>query len=215
MGALTELVKDVQVVAPEVPKFVVERQLLRASRDFLEFSRAWRVDIQVGVTDSTATTDITNLLPTNTELVDVISMKNSSGGQPVTATTTANLENNTSYRRNQEALDANWFLLEDNNILRFVYTPSTTVANKYYTRVAVKPTLSAAAVDDRVLNKYDETLVDGALGRLLAMPRKPWTDFALAEFYYVQFESEKQAARTEAAEEFQTGVPRKVKYGGL
>ena len=142
-------------------------------------------------------------------------MKNSSGGQPVLPTTIAWLDENTSDWRNQEALDANWYVLEDNNILRFVYTPSTTIANKYYARVAVKPTLSATAVDDRVLNKYDETLVDGALGRLLAMPRKPWTDYQLAEYHFVQFESEKSSARSKATDEYQTGVARKVKYGGL
>ncbi len=215
MAALTELVKDVQVIAPEVPKFVAERQLLRALRDFAEYTRAWRVDIQIGVTDSVATVDISNLLPTNTELVDVISIKNSSGGAPVEPTTVAYLDENVSDWRSDEALDANWFVLEDNNTLRFVYTPSTTVANKYYARVAVKPTLSATAIDDRVVNKYDEVLVDGALGRLLSMPRKPWTDFNLAEFHYINFESEKASARTKASEEFQTGVPRKVKYGGL
>ena len=215
MAVLTELVKDVQVIVPEVPKFVAERQLLRALRDFAEETRAWRVDIQVGTTASTATTDITSLLPTGTELVDIISMKNSAGGAPVEPVTYAYLDENVSDWRGQEALNANWFVLEDNNVIRFVYTPSATEANKYYVRAAVKPLLTATAIDDRVVNKYDEVLVDGALGRLLAMPRKPWTDFQLAEYHFVQFESAKAAARTRASEEFQTGVPRKVKYGGL
>jgi len=85
----------------------------------------------------------------------------------------------------------------------------------YDARVAVKPALDAAAIDDIVANKYDEVLVHGALSKLYSIPRKPWTDMNLAQFHLALFRASFPAARTEAAEEFQTGIPRKVKYGGL
>jgi hypothetical protein len=147
--------------------------------------------------------------------VDVISLKNTDGGTPVKPRTQAWLDKNLSDWRNEENDLASYYMLDSNNTLRLTPTPASTVAAQYYARVAVKPLLTATTVDDVVLNKYDELLIHGALGRLYALPRKPWTDLQLASYHTAQFTLGIPAARTEAAEEFQTGIPRKVKYGGL
>jgi hypothetical protein len=194
---------------------VAERQLLRAARQFLEQTRAWRVNIALSVTAATPTVDISALLPTESELVDVISMKNSGGGAPVVPRTYSWLDENTSDWRSEENDLANYFVREDNSVLRLVPTPATTTANLYDTRIAVKPTLSATTIDDRVANKYDEVIIHGALGYLYMLPKKTWTDPQLGQFHMAMFANAIPEARVEAAEEFQTGVPRKVKYGGL
>jgi hypothetical protein len=216
MATLASLIPDVQVEIPEIPAFVANRQILRALRDFCEQTRAWRTDIQISTTASTATVDLTALLPTASELVDVITVKNVIGGAPVEPTTQARLDKEHALWRSEEALDAQWYVLDSNNTLRLVFTPSTTVANQYNARVAVKPLLATATtVDDIIANKYDELLVHGALARLYAIPRKPWTDNNLASFHIGMFNAGIPAARTAAADEHQTGVGRKIKYGGL
>ncbi len=217
MAAFSVLVPDIQAEIPEIPSFIAERQVLRALREFAEMTRAWRVDIQVGVTAATATVDLTSLLPTGSELVDILSIKDSvTGGAPVSPTTFIRLDQDHPDWRAEEALDAQWYVLDGNNTIRFVFTPSTTVANKYYTRVAVKPVLATATtIDDVIANKYDELLVHGALARLYLIPRKPWTDANLAIFHKNIFDAGIGPARTEAAEEFQTGIPRRVRYGGI
>lgn len=217
MTAFSVLTPDIRVEIPEIPAFVAERQLLRALREFAEESRAWRTNIQVGVTASTATVDLTSLFPAGAELVDIISVKDAIiGGAPVAPTTYIRMDKDHPDWRNEEALDAQWYVLDGNNTIRFVFTPSTTVAAKYDVRVALKPILATAAtVDDVIANKYDELLVHGALARLYLIPRKPWTDANLAVFHKNIFDAGMKSARTEAAEEFQTGIPRKVKYGGL
>jgi hypothetical protein len=217
VAAFSVLTPDIRVEIPEIPAFVAERQLLRALREFAEETRAWRVNIQVGVIASTATVDITSLLPTGSEVVDIISMKDSvTGGRPVSPTTFVRLDKEHPLWRDEEALNAQGYVLDGNNTLRFVFTPSTTVANKYNVRVALKPILATAlTIDDVIANKYDELLVHGALARLYIIPRKPWTDANLALFHKNIFDAGKQSARTQAAEEFQTGIARKVSYGGL
>jgi hypothetical protein len=215
MGAINTLVPDVRAAIPELTSSVAERQLLRAARIFCEDSRSWRVDITVSVTANVATVNLAGLLPANTELVDIISVKNSGGGQPVAASTYIWLDQNTSNWRGETDLNAKWYILDGNNTIRFVPVPAETTASLYNIRVAVKPKLTATAVDDVVLNKYDETLVNGALGRLYLIPRKPWTDANLAQFHEGLFRAAIPAARSEAADEFQTGVRRKVKYGGI
>ncbi len=215
MATILSLVPDVRVEIPEIPSFVAERQLLRALRDFAEQTRAWRVNVQVSTVATIATINLATVIPSNTELVDIVSIKNISGSVPPTPRTFAWLDKNVSDWRTSTALEAKWFMLQGNNTLRLVPTPSDTVTNQYDLRVAVKPTLVATVIDDVIANKYDEVLVHGALGRLYAIPRKPWTDTNLAGFHLGVFTSAIPAARTEAAEEFQTGIPRKVKYGGL
>lgn len=215
MGALTTLVPDVRAAIPELPSFIAERQILRAARIFCEDSRAWRVNITVSVTANVATVNLTSLLPANTELVDIISVKNEAGGQPIQPRTYAWLDENTSDWRGETNVNANWYVLDGNNTIRFVPVPAVTTASLYDVRVAVKPKLSATVLDDVILNKYDETLINGALGRLYLIPRKPWTDASLAQFHEGMFRSAIPAARSEAADEFQTGVRRKVKYGGI
>jgi len=216
MAAITTLTPDIQSKIPEIPAFIATREIIHATREFCEFTRAWRVDIQVSTTADTATVDLTNLLPTGTELVDIISMKNVEGSRPVLPTTQAWLDTNTSDWRGDTALDANYYVLSGNNTIQLVPTPSTTVSNQYYVRVAVKPLLATATTfDDVLVNKYDQVLVDGALARLYLIPRKPWTDTGLGAYHRQVFMAAMPSARTEAAEEFQTGVARKVKYGGL
>ena len=145
----------------------------------------------------------------------MVSIKNSEGGAPLVPRTFAWFDQNLSDWRTETATDATYYVLESNNTLRLVYTPDTSTADKYYARVAIKPTKAATVLDDLMANKYDEVLVHGTLSRLLTLPRKPWTDASLGEYHRGLFEREFAAARTAAAEEHQTGQPRKVKYGGL
>ncbi len=215
MTAISDFVPDVRVEIPEIPSFVAERQLLRATREFVEETRSWRVNIQVSTTVDIATVNLVGFLPANTELVDIISAHNINGGAPPIPRTYAWLDKNVSDWRTNSALDAKWYMLDGNTTIRFVPTPSATVVDQYDVRIAVKPLLTATIIDDVVANKYNELIIHGALAKLYLIPRKPWTDANLAVFHQNMFQAGMPGARTEAAEEFQTGVPRKVKYGGL
>jgi hypothetical protein len=124
-------------------------------------------------------------------------------------------ENITDWRTMTE-IDAKWYLREDSNTIRLIPMPSTTILGKYYARVSIKPILATATeVDDIILSRYDEALTSGALSYLYLTPRKPWTDLSLGQYHRAKFIASWAAARTSAADEHQTGVPRKVKYGGL
>jgi len=216
MAALTVLVPDIQAEIPEIPNFIAERQILRAAREFCEETRMLRVDLTVSTIASAATIDLNDeMLDVTTELIDVVSVKNVDGGRPVEARTVAWLNENTTDWRSEEALDATWYTRETFDSIRLVYTPSTSVANKYFVRVTIKPKMTATAIDDILINKYDETLIHGALGKLYMIPRKPWTDLNLGQYHTTMFIGAMPAATTRGADDHQTGIPRKVKYGGL
>lgn len=215
MAGFADLVPDIQVEIPETPVFVAERQIIRATRELCEEARVWRLSFDIDTVADTATVVLTNSLPANTELVDVISMKNAAGGEPLTPMTYARMDKNHSDWRSESNSDAKHYVLEANNTLRLYPTPADDATDKYHIRVAVKPKLTVTSLDDRLFNKYSEILISGALARLYAIPRKPWTDLQLAGYHRGIFYSSFPAARTEAAEEFQTGVARKVSYGGI
>lgn len=215
MALLTSLVPDVQVEIPEIPSFVAERHLLRAAREFCEETNAWRVSVTLSVVANAPTINLAGFLPANTELVDIITMKNSAGGEPLEPRTYAQLDRDFSQWRTTMSTDAKYYVLESNNVLRLVYTPSTTVADKYFIRFSVKPLITATELSDLLVNKYDQKLINGALGRLYMLPRKPWTDFNLGQYYNTLFMGSWPEAKAESSDEYQVGVPRRVQYGGL
>ena len=151
----------------------------------------------------------------NVELVDIVTIKNASGGEPLKPKTFSWLDTNLSNWRGETATDANYYVLDSNNTIRLIYTPDATTADKYYVRMAVKPLLTSDSISDVIENKYDEFVIHGALARLYFMPRKPWSDTRLGAYHREQFELSWPGARADAANEFQTGVIRKVRYGGL
>lgn len=215
MATFDDLLPDIQVEIPEIPSFVAQRSLIRAMREFCEETRAWRISFNASTLADDPLLPLISYFPDFTELVDVITIKNVDGGEPVEPRTYAWFDKNLSDWRSDSAIDANYYVLEDNNTIRLVPYPTETIVNKYYVRAAIKPLLTTTTLDDRMVNKYSETLIHGALAKLYAIPRKPWTDLQLASIHDAQFRVKFGQARTEAAEEFQTGVPRKVKYGGV
>jgi len=215
VAAITSLVPDVRAVIPDIPSFVAQRQLLRAARIFCQDTRAWRTNFQLSVTGAVKTVSLTAQLPASTELVDIVSIKNVGGGAPLTATTYAWLDLNRTDWRSETEREAKYYVLEGNNLLRLVPYPSATVAALYDIRVAVKPLRTATVIGDVLANKFDEDLINGALSFLFLMPRKPWTDLQLGMSYKAQFLSSMPGARAAATDEFQVGVGRKIRYGGL
>ena len=68
--------------------------------------------------------------------------------------------------------------------------------------VALKPSASAAGIDERLFNEYREAIIHGALARLMLSPRKPYTHTQLAQYHQQQFLIETAIAGTRAARSF-------------
>ena len=218
MALISTLVRDIISDIPEIPGFVAERQYLRAARELCEKARVWREDVSLSTTANISTYSLVPRIPEYTELVDIISIKPGDGSAPIAAKTQSWLDTNVTDWRNQTALTAKWYMLTENNTIRLVPTPSDVVT--YQVRLALKPLLGTSEtgsqeLGDVVVNKYSELLVSGAKAYLFMTPRKPWTDLNLAQYHQAMFQAGIPEARSEAADEFQTGVARKVKYGGI
>lgn len=78
----------------------------------------------------------------------------------------------------------------------------------------MRPVRSAQSIDDSLADRFTEIFEDGAMARLLAYPKKAWTDTALATYYLTRFQDHIDEWRTRATDEGMVGVARAVRYGG-
>lgn len=91
--------------------------------------------------------------------------------------------------------------------------PSVSSVSSTTVRAVLKPTHSSSACDNDVMNDYRDTIVNGALFRLLRIPNKSWTDLSGAQVYGSLFSQGVDSAELRARGA-NSGVNRIVKYGG-
>ena len=91
--------------------------------------------------------------------------------------------------------------------------PTVTTVSSTILRAVLKPTHSSTACDNDVMNDYRDTIVNGALFRLLRIPNKEWTDLTGAQVYGSLFNQGVTDAERKARGA-NTGVARTVRYGG-
>ena len=92
--------------------------------------------------------------------------------------------------------------------------PSSTTPGSTIVRAVLRPTHTSTACDNDVMNDYRDTIVNGALYRLLRIPSKDWTDPMGASVYGTLF-NEGVISAERRARNADTGVSRKVSYGGI
>lgn len=85
--------------------------------------------------------------------------------------------------RNQDGVPE--FVLGGPASLRLV--PAPNVEGTLKLDVILKPSLESEGLDDNIFNEYREAIVHGALGRLMASPKKPYTDLQLSTYHMQQF----------------------------
>ena len=91
--------------------------------------------------------------------------------------------------------------------------PTATGISSTIVRAVLKPTHTSSACDDGVMNDYRDTIINGALFRLLRIPNKEWTDLQGASVYGSLFNEGTMIAERKARGA-DTGVARRVRYGG-
>jgi hypothetical protein len=107
-----------------------------------------------------------------------------------------------------------YYVKVSQSLFWMVPVPNVTQASSTILRAQLKPTQTSTAADDELISDYRDTIVNGALFRLLRLPSKDWTDFAGAQVYGSLFaqgitEADRRARHADS------GIARKVAYGGI
>lgn len=107
-----------------------------------------------------------------------------------------------------------YFVKQTPTTFWLVPVPSETKPLSTILRVQLKPSHTSAVCDDGIMSDYRDTIVNGAIFRLLRIPNKDWSDLSGAQIYAAAFAEGIRNAEIRA-KNADAGVARKVNYGGL
>jgi hypothetical protein len=214
MTAIATVRALITPLIPQASDIQVDRLLIEVARNFCDMSRAWQ-RTHTGLTITAGTHEVTLAPPTDGELVDVV--KASLDGNPsMIKATQAQLDQlHPGWREN--AATPGYVMLSDENLNEILVAPlpSATYTSVFRVRAAYKPVLGATTLDDILVSKHSDALVEGTLGKLFIIPGAPWNDNALGAYYTSLYEEKRNAAKQTSADGRMTGVARRVRYGGI
>lgn len=203
---LADFVPEMQYQVRDCPQPIVERELRRAVIDFCERSRFWRRTLD-SMSVFNSYTDVDLILPANSTVAGVIWATHN--GDRLDIVTDRGLIAAT---RDDRTGTPTAIYVEDSKA-HLAPIPGSNYDFSLVVRVALKPTATATEVDDRLVDHFNDTLIDGALARLLMMKDFSWYDPKLAQYYREMFAEGVFRAKRKANGEDQP-VVRTVKYGG-
>ncbi|RMD60674.1 hypothetical protein D6833_09345 [Candidatus Parcubacteria bacterium] len=207
MALVTDLVSDVLVSAPEAPEPLVTRHYLRAVRTFCRSTGAWRDDL--GVLFDGKTSDYAINVPLDSEAFDASMCK---VGDRVLGKAS---REQMLYRYRATASGRPQVYRVSASRLIFAPDPAEDISSNVVVTAWLRPVLSATNVPDALVEEHhDEGFVPGALATLLLTPNAPWRDADMAVYYLRKFDDYVARWRSVAADGGNTGVPRRVRYGG-
>ena len=106
-----------------------------------------------------------------------------------------------------------YFVQQSNQTFWLAPVPTTTSVSSTIVRAVLRPTHTSTACDNDVMDRQRDTIVNGALFRLLRIPNKAWTDLTGAGLYGSLFNDGVKRAEVQARGA-DTGIARRVRYGG-
>lgn len=107
-----------------------------------------------------------------------------------------------------------YFVKQNSSSVWLVPVPNIRESQSTIVRVQLKPTHTSTACDDSVMSEYRDTIVNGAIFRLLRIPNKDWSDLAGAQVYAALFGDGIDQAKRRASHADEN-IARKVNYGGI
>jgi hypothetical protein len=119
-----------------------------------------------------------------------------------------------SWRDSDKRGEPEYFVKPSQALFWLVPVPNETIVSSTVLRVQLKPTHTSTACENEIMDDYRDTIVNGALFRLLRLPSKEWTDYAGAQVYGSLFQQGIKDAETKARHG-DMPIARKVRYGGV
>lgn len=196
--------------APGAPAATINRCLVEAARELCRTANAWRADI-ASFNTVASQAEYTITPPTGGLLVDVISGRVENLG-PLTVKAPELIDAEDSLARSTDN-PPKYIYRSGSNKVSFAPVPSA--AQAVALRGAFQPAINATTLDDKLVDDYGDTIIHGALSRILAIPQKPWTDLSLSGYHGGMFTTEVARISSHAAGGGSKNSTRTVAYGGI
>ncbi len=177
MASLSDLIPDICPELPQCPVVNIHRQLRYIIRDFCWQTHYWQHPMApitlLAFNDAAPDTYLYTLaVPEETDLLAVDELVYDARVLPMKSS--AWLDENV-HRWRQDTGIPQYTLMMSNKQVRFVPASDQVRPVAVTGTLILRPSRSAFDFDDSLM-EFDQALSNGALSRLLIMPKKPWSD---------------------------------------
>lgn len=204
------LIREALVYAPGCPQKLVIDKLRQVTEELAKATDIVVKDIDVGllVVDQDA---YELVAPVGYVIDRVLSAK--LGDNYLTATTKASINSigqlclcvagDTDIKTIDAVGTPSHYLQRLPSVITVYPTPNVALVELLSVEVSVSPSFTATGFDDEFMTQYRKILVDGAIGELLTIPFKAWTNDKRGERYKKQFDEKVTQIRMELVRGFQ------------
>lgn len=218
-----ELRSELLRVAPEAPLSLVVDLLRESSRDLFNRSHAWRETYDITLVNGQAEYDVLDSTITGIPYT----IADAAFEVEVASWKCVMYNNQEVVHRTKDKIaavgDATtqsrfWgYTNPTGSTIRLMGTPTSVEDTQLLTvTVALKPARERSMIwSDDMVDKYKDTIVSGALARLLKIPRMPWKDLALSAHYEALFREGCDDANNQGQTASSRRVVRITGYGGI
>lgn len=210
MANLVDLITNVMVSAPGVPEPLAIAKYRDAAREFFRRTNAWRLPGAAASAASGSTSEYEIAVPSGAEVFD-ISYARVGDDSPLIKQTFEQVQ----YKLGATASTTPRYFRVAAGRLVIHPDPGEDISDELVVDAILRPSRDATTLPDEQADEFGEIIEHGALGRLLSMPAKQWTDYEGASFYWKLFLSAIDEWSSRGADGGMKNVPRRVRYGGL
>lgn len=211
--SFSELFPEVLAVAPSCPDPTIVRALRNATRELCKEAKCYRYTIE-NETVQADESEFEFYVPDDTVMVSPIEL--TINGLPLLPTSIQLLNQDDSDWRTASGAPKEYIRTWDQmGVIRLYPIPEetyTTVGLRG--QVALKPTRTATVIDETFLDRFEETIIHGALSKLLMIEGKRWYSPQQGQYHEFKFTDYKESAKRLANSD---DMPKRrtVVYGGL
>lgn len=210
--AYEQLVSEVLPYVHGCPELLAVNHIRRAAIDFCERSSAYQVELDVLSIDA-GTYEYALEAPASTT-VDKIMWVTYEGQLLDPASAQLIESRHPKWRTSSVYGTPASFIQQRDSVIWIAPIPAVSAPNSVVVRAALRPTRKSTSCDTQVMDEYFETILAGALARLLRIPGWAWTDVAASNDQLSIFLEGINYAKERGASA-NTNIIRKTKYGGI
>ena len=204
MATADVLAPNVLIEAPSCSAMLAERVIMEAARDFCRETDAIRRSVAGSLAANEP--EFTLTLPAGVSLINLISVF--VDDRKLKLVTTEEARASADWNRAGTPRT----VCRTGNTLRFSPMPSEVMAIEVF--YSASPDSLTLTLDDELVERWGDVLVWGALGRLLTMPQRAWTNPQLAIHYAALYRMKLDDIRQRAESDNQRGITTTIRYGG-
>lgn len=208
---LSELRPLIRLQVPGCPDPVIDMMVIEATRQLCRVTHIWRYELDALELDRDDD-NVTLTPPEDSEILTVFSVEYDDDGALIPRTTRQLTRETAAWR--EDVGNPSYFVYTPPATIRLVPLPSPLRLSELIVTVSLMPAVGSTAIDDRIATPYSEIIRTAAIGELMLVPNRPWTNAQLGAAYVQTVAAATANIVEEGTDNGLRNLPRRVRYGG-